>query len=173
MPTFFSEDSKKILFHMQEIVNLYHTLPACALLSIKIHILHVLELLFQKNSFLENVITSKEKDSLNKLKKVIEYIHQNYSNPISLQTLAEISFMSPNYFCSYFHREIGKTPITFINEYRIQKAAQLLSETELSISEIALSIGFDNQSYFIRKFQEYKKTTPKKYRSLTQKRLPS
>lgn len=125
---FLSEDHKQILFHMQEIIKLYHTLPACALLSIKLHILHMIELFFQKNYFLENKLSSKGKDSLNKLKQVIEYIHLNYTESISLQTLSEICFMSPNYFCRYFKQEIGKTPISFINEYRIEKACEMLSE---------------------------------------------
>lgn len=169
-PTFPSilspENSKIIIFHMQKIMKLYHTLPVCALLSIKIHILQVLELLFQADCFIENTVSSKEKDSLNKLKKVIEYIHNNYANPISLQALAEICFMSPNYFCHYFKQEIGKPPIAFINEYRIQKACELLTETEIPVSQIALSVGFDNFSYFIRKFREYKGVTPKQYRLL-------
>lgn len=86
--------------------------------------------------------------------------------PVALQTLSEICFMSPNYFCHYFKQEIGKTPISFINEYRIEKACEMLSESEAPISNIALSVGFDNFSYFIRKFREYKGVAPNKYRSL-------
>ena len=166
LPSVFSpEESQMILFHMQEIIRLYHTLPSCASLSIKIHILQILELFFQADCFLENTISSKEKDSQNKLKKVIEYIHENYARPISLPDLAKICFMSPNYFCHYFKQEIGKPPIAFINEYRIQKACQILTDSELPVSQVALSVGFDNFSYFIRKFREYKNVTPTEYRS--------
>ena len=86
-----------------------------------------------------------------------------------MQTLSEICFMSSNYFCHYFKKEIGKTPISFINEYRIEKACEMLSECNLPISNIALSVGFDNFSYFIRKFREYKGITPKEYRLLCKK----
>lgn len=164
--TFSPENHKQILFHMREIIKLYHTLPTCALLSIKIHILHMIELLYQTDCFLENTLSLKGKDSLNKLKQVIEYIHKNYAEPITLQTLSEICFMSPSYFCHYFKQETGKSPITFINEYRIESACQKLSESELSVSDIALSVGFDNFSYFIRKFREHKGVTPKEYRLL-------
>lgn len=163
---FSQEERKSIICHMKEIINLYHSSPSCALLSIKIHILQILEILFQSGCLLENTSSSKEEDSIKKLKKVIEYIHENYADSISLQALAKICFMSPNYFCHYFKQEIGKPPIAFINEYRIQKACQMLTETETPVSEIALSVGFDNFSYFIRKFREYKGITPKKYRSL-------
>ena len=54
--------------------------------------------------------------------------------------------MSPNYFCHYFKQEIGKTPISFINEYRIEKACEMLSESEAPISDIALSVGFLNHT---------------------------
>lgn len=169
-PTFCStlspEDHKQVLLHMQEIIKLYHTLPTCALLSIKLHILHMIELFFQADYFYKNTLSPKGKDSLNKLKQVIEYIHIHYPESIALQTLSEICFMSPNYFCHYFKQEIGKTPIGFINEYRIEKACEMLSESEAPISNIALSVGFDNFSYFIRKFREYKGVAPNKYRSL-------
>lgn len=163
---FSPETSGAVIFHMKEIVRLYHEHPACALFSIKIHILQILELLFQAGVFLENTVSSKEEDSLNKLKQVIEYIHRNYADSIPLQTLANICFMSPNYFCHYFKQKIGKTPIAFLNEYRIQKACQMLTESEMPVSQIALAVGFDNFSYFIRKFRECKGVTPKKYRSL-------
>ena len=65
----------------------------------------------------------------------------------------------------YFHQEMGKTPFAFLNEYRIKKAAILLDDSSLSVSDIAINCGFDNISYFIRKFKEYQGITPKKYRS--------
>ena len=73
--------------------------------------------------------------------------------------------MSPTYFCKYFHQEMGKTPFAFLNEYRIKKAAILLDDSSLYVSDIAINCGFDNISYFIRKFKEYQGITPKKYRS--------
>lgn len=161
--SFSPENQEIITAHMREIIRLYYSLTSCALLSIKIHILQILELLFRTDCFLENTVSAKEQDSL---KKIIEYIHENYADPISLQDLAEICFMSPNYFCHYFKQKTGKPPISFINEYRIEKACQLLTESEQPISQIALSVGFDNFSYFIRKFREYKGVTPKKYRAM-------
>ena len=73
-PTFCStlspKDHKQVLLHMQEIIKLYHTLPTCALLSIKLHILHMIELFFQTDYFYKNTLSPKRKDSLNKLKQV-------------------------------------------------------------------------------------------------------
>ncbi len=163
--------SQTILSSMHAIVKLYHSLPTCALLSIKIHLLHILELLFQSDCFLENTSTTKEQNSLNKLKRTIDYMKENYSSSISLESLAKLAFMSPNYFCRYFRQEIGKPPIVFLNEYRIQQASRLLSESDLPISQIALSVGFDNFSYFTRKFREYKRISPREYRLIWNKQL--
>ena len=165
-PGLLPESRRQLFSHLQEIVMLSHSPSACAPFCMKLHILQVIALLYQENCLVENTLTAKGKDSLQKLKQVIAYIHQNYQEPIPLQALSDICYMSPNYFCRYFKQEIGKTPIGFLNEYRMEKACQLLSESQLTISDIALSVGFDNFSYFIRKFREYKGVTPKKYRSL-------
>lgn len=157
---------RQILFHMGEVVRLFQKLPGLGHLSIKLHILHVIELMFEEGCFVENTLSPKGKDSLEKLKQVIEYIHKNLAQPLSLQALAELCFMSPGYFCRYFKQEIGKTPIAFINECRIEKACELLSQSNLPVSQIALSVGFDNFSYFIRKFRQYKGVSPGKYREV-------
>lgn len=155
---------KEILSHMQSIVNLTQKPSKCAALDIKIHIFVVLELLFRSEAMIENPATTRTETSLNHLKRVIGYIEKNYASAISLDELAKIAYMSSSYFCHYFRKEIGRPPIAFINEFRIEKAAKMLSETDLQISQIALSVGFDNYSYFIRKFREYKNVTPKEYR---------
>ncbi len=165
--TAFSAELKQdILFHMKSIVQLYHTRPRCMPLSVKIHLFTILERLYRSENMRLNPISSKSADSMEKLKQVLLYIEQHYPLPISLEHMAEIAYMSPNYFCHYFRKEIGKPPIAFVNEYRIQKAAQLLSESDLPVSQVAMSVGFDNFSYFIRKFKEYKSVTPKEYRNI-------
>ncbi len=164
-PGLSAQVSQAVASHLSEIVRLYHTRPSLAPLSIKLHILHILEILFETKCFLENTSSSRDEDSINRLKKVIEYIHGHYGEAIPLQSLADICCVSPNYFCRYFKENIGKTPVSFLNDYRIQKACQMLTESELPISQIALLTGFDNFSYFIRKFREYKGVTPGQYRN--------
>jgi len=156
----------KVLALMKEVAGLYKRSGTGAALGIKIKLLQVVEVLFEAGCFLENTCTQTERESLSNLKLAIDYIHRNYGGPISLQALADMSFMSPNYFCHKFKRELGKPPIKFINEYRIQQASKLLAESGLSVSEISESVGFDNLSYFIRKFKEYKGVTPAKYRQM-------
>ena len=88
----------------------------------------------------------------------------NYAQPLTLQQLADLVYLSPAYFCHAFHRATGTSPIAFLNGYRIEQAARMLAETDESISRIAEAVGFDNFSYFIRKFREYKRISPREYR---------
>jgi len=147
---------------LKEIIILSQSNSDIASLSIKIKLLQIIELFYQKQLFLkpEKKISENQKN----IKKVIKYIQDNYSEKISLDELASILNMNKNYFCSYFKNSIGKQPITYINEYRCEKAVELLHNTDLKILDISLMVGFDNLSYFIRKFKQYKKYTPAKYK---------
>lgn len=159
------EELRKSYFN---IIQNYHHSKQCSLLKIKISLLQILELCFRTEILKQNDTTRKQLASINQLKNVLDFIHSHYPEHISLKELADIACMSPTYFCRYFRQEIGKTPFAFLNEYRIKKAAILLDDSSLSVSDIAIDCGFDNISYFIRKFKEYHGITPKKYRNQRQ-----
>lgn len=159
--------AEQILGHLKRIVSCYHTRVLGFQLDIKIQILQVLEILYQANAFTKTNTSPKEMENLNKLKKVITYIQSHYQEPLTLHNMASLAYLSPAYFCHSFHQETGTSPIAFLNEYRIERAAQMLAESESPISEIASAVGFDNFSYFIRKFREYKRVSPKDYRRQT------
>ena len=86
------------------------------------------------------------------------------SNKIYIEDLALEANMNVQYFCRFFKSVIGKTPVEYINSYRIEKATELLQTETLSISNIALSVGIDNFSYFVKQFKKYKNCTPSQYR---------
>ena len=62
------------------------------------------------------------------------------------------------YFCRYFKESTGMSPIEYLINLRIEEAARLIRETDYKIIEICLLSGFDNSSYFIRKFYQSKQT---------------
>lgn len=97
------------------------------------------------------------------MKHVLEYIDQNYSSLITLQDLSKIAGMSPKYFCRYFHVVTRKTPMDYVNYYRIERSCYLLSTTDLSVTEAAFQCGFNDSSYFVKTFRKYKGITPKQY----------
>lgn len=98
------------------------------------------------------------------IRKAIDYIQSNFNKRISLSDIAESAGMNTKYFCSYFKKHTLTTPITYITTLRIRHAKTLLRERQLSVLEIALSCGFDNVSYFIRKFKDATGQTPVQYR---------
>lgn len=97
------------------------------------------------------------------IKNVFQYITDNYDKPITLETLSQQAGMSPKYFCRYFKALTDKTPIDYLNSYRIDNACEKLIMTKLSVTEIAYDCGFNDLNYFIRCFKKYKGVSPKKY----------
>ncbi len=98
------------------------------------------------------------------LKPVLEYIDSNYGQTITLNELSRIAGMSPKYFCSYFHSIIHRTPIDYLNYYRIERACSELSTSDLTLTEVAYRCGFSDVCYFIKTFKRYKGITPRRYR---------
>lgn len=116
------------------------------------------EHLYQKQD--ENRATAQQ---LKSIKNALSYISQNYSNSITLNDLAKIAGMNPKYFCRYFRSMTERTPIDYLNYYRIESACEMLSTKNLSIKETAICCGFNDESYFIKTFHKYKGTTPKQF----------
>ena len=101
-----------------------------------------------------------------KLKNVLSYMRNNYDKQISLNDMAIAAGMSPKYFCYFFRDMTGKTPVEYLNGYRIEKASKKLLNTDLSITDIAYLCGFNDLSYFIKTFKSIKNITPTKFRKI-------
>lgn len=99
-----------------------------------------------------------------RIKNVLTYIRNNYKESVTLNELAEVAGMSPKYFCRAFSGFTGKTPIEYLNYYRIERAGEKLNLTGDSITEIAFSCGFNDMSYFSKTFKKYKGVSPSAYR---------
>lgn len=108
--------------------------------------------------------TLQSQSKLAKIKPVLSYIKDNYSQQITLDELAEIAGMSPKYFCRAFSELTGKTPMAYLNFYRIEIAGERLKLTDETVTETALNCGFNDLSYFARQFKKHKGQTPLKYR---------
>lgn len=114
-----------------------------------------------------------ENSKIERLKTVIEYIQQNYYNPIRLSELAELVPMSEGQFCRFFKSMTRQTPIDYINSYRIRQAIELLRQPDRKISDIALEVGYDNISYFIRVFRKVMNCSPSEFRKKLQDQIRS
>ncbi|MEF2964867.1 helix-turn-helix domain-containing protein [Paenibacillus sp. M1] len=105
-----------------------------------------------------------ESSKIERLKTAIHYIQQNYDRPIRLSELAALIPMSEGQFCRFFKSMTRQTPMDYINSYRIRQAAELLRQPERKISDIALEVGYDNISYFIRVFRKAMNCSPSEFR---------
>lgn len=103
-----------------------------------------------------------------KLKNVLSFIRNNYDKQITLNDMAFAAGMSPKYFCYFFKDMTGKTPVEYLNIYRIEKACRKLLNTDTSVTDIAFSCGYNDLSYFIKTFKHIKQVTPAKYRKIEQ-----
>ncbi len=99
------------------------------------------------------------------VKIVLDYIHNNYQEDISLEQMNALVHMSKEHLCRIFKKSTGLTPITYLKQYRILKSCHYLKHTDKKISEICFLVGFNNISYFNREFLRVMQTTPSKYRS--------
>ncbi len=99
------------------------------------------------------------------VKKALNYIHTNYNKNITSREIAEKVNLSSYYFCRIFKSITGKTPIEYLNFFRINQASNMLRKySNKNILNIALDVGFNNYSYFIRTFKKFKNCTPNEYR---------
>jgi len=99
-----------------------------------------------------------------RLRPVMDYISENFCKKIYIEKLSDMIGVSADYFTKMFKDSIGKTPIEYINGLRINRAMQLLAETELPMAEIAESTGFCNPNYFHKIFKQYMDTSPLVFR---------
>jgi two-component system response regulator YesN len=118
-------------------------------------------------------LTDQLADSFNKdhasptfsLNKVIQYIHEHYSEDLSLETLAQKVYLSPHYLSMLFSKHNSCGISKYIKQVRLEKAKELLQNTNLPINEIAQLTGYSSSSYFCKSFFKDFEMTPENYRN--------
>ncbi len=95
----------------------------------------------------------------------LQYINKNFKEKISLKAIETNLHVNPSYFSTLFKNEMGITFTDYLNTLKIEYACTLLANSNMSIIDISLSAGFDDQSYFTKVFRKAKGVTPKQYRS--------
>ncbi len=100
------------------------------------------------------------------VRRSIEYTEKHYDESLNLNIISQHLELNKCYFCDLFKKETGKNYSQFLNEVRIEKSKYLLLNTNLSILEIALTVGYNNQNYYNIAFKKITGITPLKYRNL-------
>lgn len=94
----------------------------------------------------------------------LAYIHQNYNTPISLVEVASHIYRSPEYFCRLFKDEVGENFSVYLILYRLNRARELLHNTDLRIAEVGYQVGYSTPGYFSRLYKKYMGCTPEEER---------
>ncbi|MCR2804649.1 AraC family transcriptional regulator [Paenibacillus soyae] len=101
----------------------------------------------------------------NRLNRIIAYVNDNYHLPISLKDVAKEEFLSAYYLSHFFKDKVGLTFSECLNRVRLQKAVELLlSESSMTVTELALSVGFPNVKSFNRCFRNKYQMSPFRYK---------
>lgn len=133
-------------------------------LQIKAGILQLIGILMEAGLMCQSSRTESQK--ITAIKTVLSYIADHYHEKLYVQDLASQVNMNDQYFCRFFKRSIGKTPIDYINDYRLNKVIRLLETGDAPVTEICLECGFNNMGNFQRLFKRKTGITPLQYRKL-------
>lgn len=100
-----------------------------------------------------------------KLSELVVYMEQNLKEDLRFEDLAQLANMSPTSLRRAFQHSFSCSPMSYLQKLRIQKAMLLMADPDLSITEIAHSVGYNDSSYFARVFKQETSQTPKMYRA--------
>lgn len=104
------------------------------------------------------------------MQKMIRYIYTNHSEDLSLEDISKSADVSRSKCCRLFKEYIGMSPVDFLGEYRLEVSSDLLKETDMKISDIAIQCGFNSFSYYSKRFLMKYGMSPRQYR-LEQKEI--
>ncbi|OPJ57553.1 helix-turn-helix domain-containing protein [Clostridium oryzae] len=133
-------------------------------LLLKSRLFEIWHLCYQNSIPTSPKLKEKKNYKIERMQPVLDYIHTNYKEEISLMDLAKILPMSEGQFCHTFKEVMNMPPIAYVIRYRILQSCSLLTETDYKIADIARSVGFNNISYFNREFIKAIGCSPSKYR---------
>lgn len=140
--------------------------PAGWYVTCKLQLLQMLNLMYTHRMLLaaDEMLSEADKLKIDRYKILVSYMEEHYSESVTLQELADVVSCNPQYLCRFFKEITGTSPVQYLITCRIEHACTLLLETTDPILSISMDCGFENVSYFIRKFRHLKGCTPKEYR---------
>ncbi len=112
-------------------------------------------------------LSEKSQREAKRMKVMLQYVQEHYSEELTTAKIAQSAMVSESECLRCFRSIIGTTPIQYVRQIRLQRAAQLLESTQEKIADVGARCGFQEMSYFAKSFREWKGCTPREYRSLT------
>lgn len=140
--------------------------PAGYEFKVRNNLSQLIFLLNTHHSTSQNHPSEKELRDGERIKKMLQYIHEHYSEELNTEKIAKSIMVSQSESLRCFHNTIGTTPIQYVKQYRIQKAVELLKTSNKKISDIGAQCGFQEMSYFAKTFREIHGITPSEFQKL-------
>ena len=109
-------------------------------------------------------VSEQEQIASERMKQMLRYVEEHYAEELTVEKLADCVVLSESACLRSFRQFLGITPIQYVKQFRVEKAAELLRSTRLKTGEVGLECGFSDASYFIKTFREIKHCTPREYR---------
>jgi two-component system response regulator YesN len=122
----------------------------------------------ETDEFLNNFYEWQKKYSENAISKAIRYMEEHNSEHLPLQQVASQVHLNAAYFSHLFKKETGRSFVDYLIELRMEKAKQLLSNTDMKVTEVSGLIGYDLPNYFAKLFKQSTGLSPKEYRKQNQ-----
>lgn len=139
-------------------------------LMIKSQLYKILYILLNENlnEKKEKTSSQKEMENARRLKKILLYTKEHFTEKISIDEIAKIASLSESRFMAFFKSQTNSSFVQYLIDYRLEIAAEEIIQSRLSITEIAMKNGFENISYFIRSFKKKFGKSPLAYRKNSQ-----
>ena len=115
---------------------------------------------------MQNANITKQNENI--IKAALRIIDYNYTSPITINQIAERLSLNSSYFSRIFTEQTGMSPKQYILNKRMERAKELLKETDISVYEIAYSVGYEDQLYFSRIFKKHIGMPPLEFRKSAQ-----
>lgn len=123
----------------------------------------VAEYLVTLNEFICGCTHSAAEETVEKIKRIVR---TQYMEQLSIQSIAEQVYLTPNYICMVFKQNVGRTINQYITEIRIEMAKRQLEDPAVRLADIGIMVGYTEPSYFSKIFKRYVALTPKEYRQM-------
>lgn len=117
------------------------------------------------NQITESIKQLNSQESSPAIRKACEYIRENYHKNITLEETASYCNLSSFYFSKVFKSETNENFINYLTNIRVEKSKELLRDTQLSVKEITMKIGYNDPNYFTRVFKKIESYSPTDYRN--------
>ena len=173
-PAFFWLEEEKprqlqVLAHLRNAWNAVAEEPFDYENQVRYHLSAALRLLSIQCADEKRKVSRQEQIAAERMKQMLRFVEEHYAEELTVERIAADAALSESACLRSFRQVLGITPIQYVKQFRVEKAAELLRSTQLKTGEIGAECGFADGSYFIKTFREIKHCTPKEYRKRFEK----